>query len=94
MNMSSFISTLLNNSKYGYVKLIIQFNINDEFALNGFKFKINSLLFLPIDGTLTGNKRVIHIPESFRTGASSSDATYSIAPTNWGNRWVGLGLVD
>ena len=80
--------------KYWYVIWIIQFKINHLFSqLNGFKYTkwLNSSIW-PIDGTLTGtiilgqsgigsNEGILHIPQSSRTRASTSDDQSHILDT-------------
>ena len=98
-NTNSFIFTQLNGFKYYYVRLTIQFNSN----LLAHRWSNSS--FQLIDWTLTctttlgqsgprsnGNKMVLHILQSSKTRASSSDglvsypghflrkSPYSIAP--------------
>ena len=91
-NLLFIISTGLNGSKYCYLTLKILFNINILLVLNAVIIpskRANSSI-LPTNATLTGTtttgqsgtesnvcKGVIHIPESSRTVASSSDALVS-----------------
>ena len=78
MSWTSFVCTQLNGFKFCYLTQIILFSINQKW--------LNSSVW-PLDMTLTSsttlspsgpgsndNKGILHISQSFRTGASPSDA--------------------